>query len=105
MDDERTLSFSSDAHLICVPQGQGAKDAFQKGFRDKLKKKNRYARSVPVLRSSNQTCLRIQGELRTVAEHLLTQICHTLGIPLISFRSVCWMRSISLSCLYANENR
>lgn len=59
MDDERTLSFSSDAHLICVPQGQGAKDAFQKGFRDKLKKKNRYARSVPVLRCKSVCVFRV----------------------------------------------
>lgn len=41
--------FRSYLMLICVPQGQGAKDAFQKGFRDKLKKKNRYARSIPEL--------------------------------------------------------
>lgn len=52
----------------------------------------------------NQKCLHIQGEFRTVAEHLLTQICHTLGILLISFHSVRWMQSIPLSCLYANEN-
>lgn len=65
------LSSTSDALLICVLQGHGAKEAFQKGFRDKLKKKNRYARS----------------EFRTVADRLLTQICHTFGT--LRVRPVC----------------
>lgn len=52
----------------------------------------------------NQKCVHEWGELRAAAEHLLTQVGHTLGIPLISFHSVRWIRSIPLSCLYANEN-
>lgn len=53
----RMLSFACDAHLICVLQGQGAKEAFQKGLRDKLKKKNRYARDAAVLCWKSETFL------------------------------------------------
>lgn len=55
---------------------------FHKGFRDKLKKKNRYASYVPRLCCKSEM---FEGEFRTVAQHLLSQICDTLGIPLISF--------------------
>lgn len=75
---------------------------FQKGFRDKLKKKNRYASSVARLRCQSEM---FEGEFRTVAQHLLSQICDALGIPLISFPSERWMRSIPPSCLYANDDR
>lgn len=52
----------------------------------------------------NLKCVPEWGELRTLAEHLLTQVGHTLGIPLISFHNERWMQSIPLSCLYANGN-